>query len=366
MPTIWCAISGHGYGHAAQVVPILNALHSLVPDLRIILRTTVPTSFFQDRLTGPWEHHTIQQDVGCIQDGPLTIDVPATWAEHQRFHASWDDRLAIEVAKIQQVQPHLILSNTSYLALAAGAKAGVGTAAVVSLTWDEILDRYRAPADPVQQALLAHIRWAYAQTDLALRIAPGLPMTAFRQIQDIGPIASPSPSQRERLRTMLALTSQEHLVLVGFGGIPLRALPWEHMNVMPNVRFLVDGPVETRYARIASLTDVPLRFGTVLASVDLVMTKPGYGTIVECVADRIPVVFVRRYNFADEMSLVDYLHRYGRGVELTLDDFQNGSWHRAIEQALTLPLPAEPPPLPTGAEEAARRLAALLARPSLR
>ena len=26
MPYIWCAISGHGYGHAAQVVPVLNAL----------------------------------------------------------------------------------------------------------------------------------------------------------------------------------------------------------------------------------------------------------------------------------------------------------------------------------------------------
>ena len=55
MPIIWCAISGHGYGHAAQVVPVLNALGSLVPGLTAILRTTVPASFFHDRLTIQWE-----------------------------------------------------------------------------------------------------------------------------------------------------------------------------------------------------------------------------------------------------------------------------------------------------------------------
>ena len=327
----------------------------------MVLRTTVPTTFFRDRLTGRWEHQAIQQDVGCIQDGPLTVDVPATWAAHQQFHSSWDQRLSAEVAAIQQAQPRLILTNTPYLALAAGAKSGVPTAAMASLTWDEILDGFRAPDDPLQQKLLANIRQAYAQADLALRIAPGLPMPAFRQIHDIGPIASPAPSQRESLRTTLGLTPQERLVLVGFGGIPLRGLPWEQMNALSGFRFIVTGSAELRYPRIASLRDLPFRFSTVLVSVDLVMTKPGYGTIVECVTNQIPLVYVRRYNFADEAPLVEYIARYGRGIELTLDDFQSGTWQQALEQALTLPLPDEPPPTPTGAKEAACLLAPLLA-----
>lgn len=361
MPIIWCAISGHGYGHAAQVVPVLNALHTLVPNLRIILRTSVPPAFFQDRLIGQWEHQAIQQDVGCVHDGPLIIDVPATWAAHQQFHSSWDERLTAEVAAMQQTRPGLILSDTSYLALAAGAKAGLPTIAMASLTWDEILNPYRSPDDSHQQRLLADIRQAYGQADLALRIAPGLPMPAFRQIRDIGPVASPAPPQRERLRTILGLTSQEHLVLVGFGGIPLPSLPWEQINAMSRYRFIVDGPVETRYSRIISLRDLPFRFSTLLVSVDIVMSKPGYGTVVECVTSQIPFVYVRRYNFADEPPLVEYVARYGRGVELTLNDFHSGTWQPALDQALTLRLPNESPPPPTGAEEAARRLATLLA-----
>jgi len=311
-------------------------------------------------LTQRWEHQAVQQDVGCVHDGPLTIDVPATWAAHQQFHSSWDERLAAEVAAMQQTQPGLVLSDTSYLALAAGAKAGLPTVAMASLTWDEILNPFRSPDDSLHQELLANIRQAYGQADLALRIAPGLPMPAFRQIRDIGPVASPAPSQREKLRTTLGLTSQEHLVLVGFGGIPLLSLPWEQMNAMSRFRFIIDGQVESHYSRIVSLRDLPFRFSTVLVSVDVVMTKPGYGTVMECVTSGIPLVYVRRYNFADESPLVNYITRYGRGVELTVDNFHSGTWRPALDQALTLPLPNESPPTPTGAEEAARRLATLL------
>jgi hypothetical protein len=86
------------------------------------------------------------------------------------------------------------------------------------------------------------------------------------------------------------------------------------------------------------------------------MTKPGYGTIVEAVALQQPVVYVRRYNFADEPPLVDYLHRYGRGVELSLDDFTQGQWKAALQQAMDTPLPSLPPP-PTGVGEAADAIA---------
>ena len=82
-------------------------------------------------------------------------------------------------------------------------------------------------------------------------------------------------------------------------------------------RFLFDGPVPPGYSRIHSTETLPFSFKTLLASVDVIMTKPGYGTIVEAVALQQPVVYVRRYNFADEPPLVDYLHRYGRGVEFS-------------------------------------------------
>src|SRR6185295_12737117 len=105
-----------------------------------------------------------------------------------------------------------------------------------------------------------------------------------------------------------------------------------------------------------STTTLPFSFKTLLASVDVIMTKPGYGTIVEAVALQQPIVYIRRYNFVDEPPLVDYLHHYGRGVELSIDDFTQGHWERALRKIIELPMPTAHPPT-TGATDAAKILA---------
>lgn len=357
MPLIWCAISGHGFGHAAQVVPVLNALGPLVPGITAILRTTVPASFFRDRLAIPWDLQPAQQDVGCIQDGPLTIDIEKTWTAHERFHHTWESRLSVEVTAMQAASPALIIADTPYLAIEAGFRAQIPAIALANFTWDLVLKDYSQASDHSQQQLIQRIRDSYAKADSALRITPAPKIDAFSQMVDIGPIASPSSPERNRLASELDLQPDERTVLVGFGGIPLKSLPLEQMEQLRPYRFLFDGPVPHGYSRVHSTTTLPLSFKTLLASVDIIMTKPGYGTIVEAVALQQPVVYVRRYNFADEQPLVDYLHRYGRGTELSLDDFTLGNWEPAFQQILTAPFPTLPTPVPTGAAEAANVIA---------
>jgi hypothetical protein len=360
LPRIWCAISGHGYGHAAQVVPVLNALGDLVPGVTAILRTTVPASFFEGRLTVPWEHSPVQQDVGCIQDGPLTIDIDATWAAHQRFHETWEARLANEVTAITAASPTLLIADTPYLAIEAGFYTQIPTTALVSLTWDLVLKEYCLASNHAQAELIQHIRASYAKADMALRITPAPKIDIFSKMIDIGPIANPASSERDRLASALNLSPNEKTVLVGFGGIPLTSLPLEHMERLNPYHFLIDGPIPPGYSRIRSIKTLPLSFKILLASVDVIMTKPGYATIVEAVALQQPVLYVRRYNFADEQPLVDYLHRYGRGMELSKDDFAQARWEAALRQVLDLPKPTAPPPLMTGAADAAAILAQLL------
>jgi hypothetical protein len=338
------------------VVPVLNALGTLVPGVTAILRTTVPASFFRDRLTIPWDLQAVQQDVCCIQDGPLKIDIDETWASHHRFHQTWEARLSNEVAAMQAASPTLVIADTPYLALEAGSRAQIPTVALASFTWDLVLKEYCHTTDHSHQQLIQCIRESYAKADMALRITPAPKINAFSNISDIGPIASPASPERDRLASALALAPNERTVLVGFGGIPLTSLPLEQIEQLRYYRFLFDGPVPPGYSRIHSTTTLPFSFKTLIASVDIIMTKPGYGTIVEAVALQQPVVYVRRYNFADEPPLVDYLYRYGRGIELSLGDFTQGRWEPALQQALASPVPSLPPPA-TGAAEAAAFIA---------
>ena len=136
---------------------MLNELGRRLPTLKVLLRTTVPAHFFANRLTVPWELSVQEQDVGCVQQGPLTIDVPATWRAYHDFHDSWDRRVFEEVAVLQQYDPVLMLSNISYLALEAGSRAGIPAIALGSLSWDHVLHEFVDPHRPEHGHIVAHI-----------------------------------------------------------------------------------------------------------------------------------------------------------------------------------------------------------------
>lgn len=363
MPLLWCSISGHGLGHAAQMLPVLNELGRRVPGLTVRLRTTVPAWFFQDRLDVPWVLSPVEQDIGCVQQGPLHIDVVATWRQHGRFHEDWERRVAEEAQAIRSGSPDLVVSNISYLAIEASARAQVPAVGLCSLSWDQILEPLIEGSAPVRRAqaeIIGQIRRAYGMADMMLRPAPGLLMNTFRKIVDIGPIAQPPISATTNLQRLLGAAPDEVVVLIGFGGIALDSLPYERLEQINPYRFIVTGSVPGICSRIRSAASLGIPFRSLLASTDLLVTKPGYSTVIEAVAHSRPVVYVRRYNFADEEGLVQYLHRYGRAVELSMDDFLAGGWQKTLDAALTLPPPREPAPALSGAAEAAAVLATYL------
>lgn len=353
MPLIWCAISGHGYGHAAQVIPVLNELGRRLPGLTALLRTSVPVPFFEGRLDIPWEVSPVQQDVGCVQQSPIKIDEAATWTETLRFHENWPARVAAESQAMRVRSPACILSDISYLALEAGAQAGLPSVGLCNLSWDRVLAMLADPANPEHGRLIKDIEGSYGKAELFIRLAPGISMPAFRKTVDVAPIARPITGDRARLAAAINTPPEDRLVLVGFGGIALEALPFHAMERMQGYRFLVSGPVPAGLQRCHPALSLGLSFGFLLASCDLLVTKPGYNMVVEAVALGKPVLYVRRYNFADEQSLVDYLHRHGRGLELPLEDFEAGRWRDALDRLSRCPDASLPPPSPTGAAEAA-------------
>ena len=335
-------------------MPVLNQLGRHVPRLSAVLRTTVPATFFEERLTIPWSLQSRQQDVGCIQKGPLSIDVPATWEAHRRFHDGWEARVSDEMRAMKAAGPAVILADTPYLAVSAARRSGIPSVVLANLTWSEVLTALDE-SSVEHENLIGTMRHCYGDADMALRVAPGLPLSGISRVVDIGPIAEPASSERERLRSHLGIRGSDQLVLVGFGGIPLETLPWDHMAQMRGYQFLIDGLPAAPFARVHSLSPIPFSFKAALASVDVVMTKPGYGTVLEAIALGLPVVYVRRYNFADESPLVEFLHQHGQGQELRRDDFFSGNWRPALE-ALGGRRNTPRPSLLTGAAEAAKAL----------
>ena len=347
MPNIWCAISAHGLGHAAQIIPVLNALGAVLDDVHVILRTTVPSSIFQENLNVSWDLQAVPQDIGCVQRGPLDIDIDGTWAAYQAFHENWNEKVSQEAHAMYHAKVDLVLSNISYLAIASAFHTQCPVVAIASLSWDQVLKPFVQLSRPEHQSIYEHIRQEYAKTDRLIRLHPGIDMPAFSSTIDTGPSFPHAESQSQDVRQVLRVAAADKLVLVAFGGIPLTALPLAQMEACKGYHFLVGGiSLKTSNKRIHSIDVLTLPFSEIMEQADVVMTKPGYVTITSAVHYGIPVVYVRRNNFADEQCLVDYVHQHGRAVELTREDFESGVWEKALCEVLTLPTPLEIPPKP--------------------
>ena len=345
MPVVWCSISGHGFGHAAQVVPILNELGRRNPTLHIILRTNLPSAFFQNYLQPHWQLLPSQQDIGCVQHDPLIIDIKKTWEAYDQFHLDWTTKIMKEAETIRSYQPNLVISNISHFGIEAGVHSGIPTVGMGSLSWDQVLEYFVKDDSDEHLGIIQHIRQAYQRAQLMIRLAPGIPMVAFPNRVDVGPIAGPAWTSSGVIRKRLKIQPNEKLVLVAFGGIPLTSLPLDQLETFQGFRFLIGGPMcLEEYSRIVPTNRLSLPFGQILAEADIVITKPGYATIIDAVRNGTPIIYVRRYNFVDEQLLVDYAHHYGQAIELSSDSFYKGDWIQALETVQRLARPSVTPP----------------------
>ena len=347
MPIIWCAISAHGLGHAAQIIPVLNALGAVLDDVHVILRTTVPSAIFKENLSVSWDLQAIPQDIGCIQRGPLEIDIDGTWAAYQAFHENWNEKVSHESQAMHQAKVDLVISNISYLAIASAFHAQCPVVAIASLSWDQVLKPYLEPANSEHQEIYERIREEYAKANFLIRLHPAIDMPAFSSMKDAGPSFPHAEVSTQDVRKVLGIATADKLVLIAFGGIPLTTLPLKQMEACKGYHFLVGGiPLKSFSKSIHSIDVLTVPFREIMKQADVVMTKPGYATITSAVHNGISVVYVRRNNFADEQCLVDYVHQYGRAVELTRDDFEAGEWEKALHEVLSLPAPLQRPPKP--------------------
>ena len=347
MPIVWCSISAHGFGHAAQVIPVLNELGKSVEDLHVVLRTCVPSSIFEEHLRIQWELQPVPQDIGCIQRGPLDIDFEGTWTAYKKFHENWNQRVAEETQAMSQMRLNLVISNISYLAIASASYVNLPVVALASLSWDQVLVPFLQFSKADHRATIEHIQNEYRKANHLIRLNPRIAMPAFVSITDTGPSFPLVESSVQDIRQLLRMTAGEKLVLIAFGGVPLAGLPLQQMESCEGFHFLVAGrSLEPTFTRIHSVEDMKMPFGELMRQVDVVMTKPGYATITAAVHYGIPLVYVRRHNFVDEQPLVEYAHTYGRAVELSREKFETGNWDKVLQSVLRLPISQLSPPKP--------------------
>ncbi|MGQ0734708.1 MAG: hypothetical protein ACT4QD_13765 [Acidobacteriota bacterium] len=361
-------ISGHGFGHASREIEVINALLARRPDLHIVVRSTAPRWLFELTVRGGVEYHHVECDTGIVQIDSVRLDVEASLRRATEFMASFSARVADEAATLERLGAQLVAADIPPLGLAAAARAGVPGVAIGNFTWDWIYSAY-----PNSTALVDQLGRAYASATRTLRLPMHGGFATCPNLIDVPFVARRSRRDPAETRRQLGLPAEDRLVLLSFGGLGLDGLDLDALAQLEGYVVLVSGrtpraqlPAALGGGRLGSV--IPLnedamyaagiRYEDVVRAVDVVVTKPGYGIIAECLANDTALVYTSRGHFLEYDVLVAALPRLLRTAYLDHADLLGGRWQAALDDALGQP--ARQKPAVDGADVIAESLLNLL------
>lgn len=327
------SITGHGFGHVSQTAPILNELHKQCPKLRITVRSSVAPQHLRARIHMPFTLLQSSGDIGMVMNSPLEVDIDKSRSAYQSFHENWDERVWAEAKILRELNADWVFSNVGYLPLAGAQRAGIPNVALCSLNWSDIYRHYCGDS-----AITRQIQSSYAHADAFLRATPGMAMNELPNVIPVAPVAATGNNRRDEINRHLGLSQHDKLMLISMGGIASR-LPIENWPRIEGVRYLVQASWNTTHPDAIPFESIPMSFSDLLASSDVLLCKPGYGSFVEAACSGIAVLYVSRPDWPESPALTDWLQQHGPCLEISQHALQQGNIACELEQLMSAPKP---------------------------
>jgi len=260
-----------------------------------------------------------------------------------------DARAAREASHLNEHGVSFVIADAPPLGCAAAYAAGIPSVVVSNFTWDWIYEEYRdeLAAAPHLVPLIAE---SYALAAAAWRLPIYGGFESFKTIVDVPLVARHATHARDATRAVFDLPLDRRLALISFGGYGVADLDLQRLDCLDRWSILLTGarPAGDLPAGIHVIDDAWIyergfRYEDLVHAVDVVMTKPGYGIVSECIANDTAIVYTPRGRFAEYPVMVAEMPRFLRCAEISHDDLFAGRWLSALDRAIDAAAPPTRP-----------------------
>jgi hypothetical protein len=246
-----------------------------------------------------------------VQVDSIRVDVDATLTRISALCERWDTLVAQEVSFLEENRVGLVVVDIPAIPLAAAARVGLPRLAVGNFGWDWIYAAYRdrnASWDPV----VAAFERGYADADLLLRLPFHEEMKAFPRIENIPLVGVPGRERRAEMAELTGIDPGKTWVLLSFTTLAWDGDALAAVEKIAGYEFFTVLPLAWHVRNLHAVDRERLPFRDILASVDAVISKPGYGIVADCIANKKPLLFAERSDFREYAILEDAIRRYLR------------------------------------------------------
>lgn len=368
--SIFFYVSGHGFGHAARQIEVINALGSTVlpqgPDLDLVVRTSAARWLFDRTVRVPFTFLEGPCDTGVVQIDSLRLDEEATIRRAAQFHRRLPALVAQEAALLRSHDARLVIADAPPLACAAAAAAGIPSIVLANFTWDWIYEGYPAALES-ETELLPAIREAYGHAEAAWRLPLHGGFATFdsaQSVTDVPFVSRHAMHGLDDVRRRLHLPAGRALALSSFGGYGVENFDPARLDCLGEYGVVVTGreapealPAGVSFVDERELDAAGFRYEDLVAAVDVVVTKPGFGIIAECLANRTAMLYTSRGTFREYDVMVAQMPRFLRCEFIDQGSLLGGRWRAALDRLMQQPAPPERPAT-NGADVVAAMIAA--------
>ncbi|MBL7016149.1 MAG: hypothetical protein ISR84_01180 [Kiritimatiellales bacterium] len=333
-------ITAHGYGHGTRSCDVLRALHHLAPKQPVIVTTDLPRDFLNSRLKDckNLTFRTGAFDVGLVQKDSIHADLFQTLEKLEALYEQEEQLIAQERLFLQHENIGLVVADIPAIPLAAAQRSGVPNIAIGNFSWDWIYADY-ARTDFQWEFFVEKFRTVYEQTDLLLRLPFAPPMEQFPNRKDVPLLASPGTAQREKIAELSGANPDMPWVLLSFTSLDLSFQALENIRTHDDYEFFCVQPLEFSVPHIYSIDRHAVCFADILASCDIVISKPGFGLVSECIVNNKPLIYSDRGEFAEYPYLVEGIEKYLKNAHIPSEQLYAGDFFQALEKIKTAPEP---------------------------
>ena len=356
-----CFVSPHGFGHAARLSAVADAVHQVKPGCRFDIFTSVPAWFFRNSMSAPFTYHSADTDLGMVQLTPFKADMGQTLARLNKLLPFDPYQLSYLSYLVRRYACELILSDISPLGLAVGRQAGIPTVLIENFTWDWVYEDHTTDY-PELNKHIKYLHRIFSSVDHHIQTEP----VCHPQVADltVRPIWRKFRSPPSFIRQRLGIPEQDKMVLITTGGIPHKLDFLDTLRRWKQVWYVLPGAsaqAETEGNLVLLPRNTPLFHPDLVNASDAVVGKAGYSTLAEVFGAGVPFGHVSRKDSRESQKLSDFIAREMIGLAIEEAEFYNGNWMEKL--LVLLPKPRQQPRGINGADQVAEYICRLLDKP---
>jgi hypothetical protein len=329
-------ITPHGFGHAVRSLEVIRCLLASETEFRVTIVSDIPEFLIKQCVGQSLPFRKRRLDVGLVQKDSVRFDLEATKTALGLLSQNHDALVEEETSFFREESIQGIVSDIAFLPFYAASHHAIPAIGLSNFTWDWIYQSY-ARFDPSWEPIITWIREGYRRCTLLLQLPMHGDCSSCPNIRDVPLVARKAQRKPSETLDLLGCDPHKRHYLISFADLNLDDSALRRLEKIDGTVFFFKHPLKLLFVNGRSLDTFDLSYPDIVAAMDGVITKPGYGIVSDCLAQGAPLVYTDRGSFPEYDVLVRDIKRHLTNVYLPSQDLYSGSWEGALQEIMRQP-----------------------------